>query len=323
MKHLSTILRSLQCRRVGVLFGGWSAEREISLKSGKAVCQALARKKIPYAAIDVTRRSILHIRRAKIDIAFLAMHGPFGEDGTLQGLLETLDVPYTGSGVLASAAAMHKPTAKRIFEAAGLPTPRWFTVKKGEREPRVPSFTRRWIVKPASQGSAIGVSLPQNESQYHAALRKALAVDYEALVEEYVPGKEITVGILGHRALPVIEILPKHSFYDFYSKYAKGGSRHLLPARLPETLRHRAADMALRAFEVLGCRHLGRVDLMVSRAGHPTILEVNTLPGLTDTSLLPDAAQAVGMDFDHLILEILFLALADAHKRHAQRHAHA
>jgi len=296
--------------KVGVLYGGWSAERKISLKSGGAVLKALKRQGVPHVGIDVTPDVAAQVRRAKIDVAFLAVHGPFGEDGRLQGLLDILNVPYTGSGVLASALAMHKPSAKRVFTAAGLPTPEWRVVSSKARDP-LPSLNHAWVVKPASQGSALGVSVVRRPAEWAPALKAALSLDTEALIERRIAGPEITVGILNGKALPVVEIVPKHVFYDFYSKYAKGGSRHLIPARLPAKTQARAQELAVAAYDALGCRHMGRVDFMVSKDGRPWILEVNTLPGLTDVSLLPDAARAAGLDFDRLVLTLLSLAVKD------------
>ncbi|MGQ0645128.1 MAG: D-alanine--D-alanine ligase [Elusimicrobiota bacterium] len=296
---------------MGVLYGGLSAERAISLKSAAAVLAALRRLRLPAAGIEVGPRAAEKILRARVGVAFLAAHGSLGEDGCLQGLLEILGVPYTGSGVLASALAMHKPTAKRLFQSAGLPTPRGFVVRAGEAAPS-PSFRRPWVVKPASQGSAIGIGIVRRPSQWKPALRRAFAVEPEVLAERLVPGTEVTVAVLDGRALPVVEIVPRHAFYDYHSKYAKGGSRHIVPARLAASVQAEAARLAVRACEALGCRHFARVDLIVPSAGRPQILEVNTLPGLTAVSLFPDAARAAGMGFDDLILEMLSLALRDA-----------
>lgn len=303
--------QKLRRRRLAVLYGGWSAERPISLKSGAAVRGALKRLGLPHAGIDVRPDVAQELRRRRVDLAFLAVHGPFGEDGALQGLLDVLGVPYTGSGVRASALAMHKPSAKQIFDSCGLPTPDWFCVRRGEKR-ATPSLKTPWVVKPASQGSALGVSVVRRASQWGPALRRALALDSEALVERFAPGTEITVAVLDGRALPVVEIVPKHAFYDFYSKYAKGGSRHLVPARLPAAMLRRASELAVKAFHALGCRHFARVDFMAPRRGAPALLEVNTLPGMTATSLFPDAARAAGLGFDELVLTLLSLALADA-----------
>ncbi len=275
---------------------------------------SLRRMRIPHAVIDVTRRVSEQLRRARIDVAFLAMHGPYGEDGTLQGALEMMGLPYTGSGVLASATAMHKPTAKRLFQSAGLPTPPWKIVGAGERNPKIP-FSGPWVVKPASQGSAIGITIVRRKSEWQKALRAAARLEKEVLVEKFVPGTEVTVAVLDQRCLPVIEIVPKHRYYDFYSKYAAGGSRHIIPARLPRAVLKKVSELSLAAFRTLGCRHLARVDLIVPGQGRPQILEVNTLPGLTNTSLFPDAARATGMDFNHLILEMLRMSLRDAGRK--------
>ncbi|HOW27064.1 MAG TPA: D-alanine--D-alanine ligase [Elusimicrobiota bacterium] len=291
-------------KKIGVLYGGWSGERAISLKSGAAVLASLRRLGIPCVGIDVTPRLPEQIRRSRIGAAFVILHGPFGEDGTVQGLLEMMRIPYTGSGVLACAQTMHKPSAKRIFESAGIPTPRWrLVVRDRFRETSMPF--KEVVVKPASQGSALGVTVVTRKRDFQAALRRSFRYEREALVEEYVRGTEITVAILGRRVLPVIEIVPQHAFYDFHSKYAAGGSRHLIPPRLPAGVIRRAEVLALRAFDALGCRDLGRVDLIVPASGRPTVLEVNVLPGMTQTSLFPDAARAAGLGFDDLILEIL------------------
>ncbi len=307
------IVSALRRKKVGVLYGGWSAERSISLKSGAAVLAALKRMKIPHVGIDVTPRIAEQVRRAKVDLVFLAVHGPYGEDGRLQGLLDILGIPYTGSGARASAVAMHKPSAKRLFQTAGLPTPEWFVLRKGET-PRTPSFKHPWVVKPASQGSAIGVHVVRRASEWVPALRSAFKLEDEILAERFIEGTEVTVGVLDRRPLPVIEIVPKHDFYDFYSKYAKGGSRHLIPARISDGTAQAVSELAVAAYGVLGCRHMARVDIMVSKSGAPFILEANTLPGLTDVSLFPDAARAAGMGFDELIAELLFLAMSEGKK---------
>lgn len=305
------LISRLKKRRVAVLYGGWSAERAISLKSGAAVRRALTRLGIPHAAIDVTPRLAEELRRKKVNLAFLALHGPFGEDGGAQAVLEMLKIPYTGSGVLASAACMHKPTAKKLMRAEGLPVADGFSVRDARAAfPHESPMPLPWVVKPASQGSAIGVTFVRSRDDWAGALKAALKTDDEALVERAVDGTEITVGVLDGRALPVVEIVPAHAFYDFHSKYAPGGSRHIVPARLPDAVAAEAQRVSLAAFKALGCRHFARVDLIVDRAGKPWILELNTLPGLTDVSLLPDAAKAAGLAFDDLIREMLRMAAA-------------
>jgi D-alanine-D-alanine ligase len=308
---------ALRRRRVAVVWGGPSSERAISIRTAAAVRRALSRMGLPHVALEVSPRLADLLRRHRINLAFLATHGTVGEDGRLQGFLDVLRIPYTGSGVLASALAMHKPSAKRIFESAGVPTPRWAVVPAGER-PTPTSLGLRLplVLKPASQGSAVGVTVARTISEFQDGLKAAGRVDAEVLVEEYVAGTEITVGLLGDRILPVVEILPQHAFYDFHSKYAPGGSRHILPARLTPAVYRRSQELAVAAFHALGCRHVGRVDLMVNRRGQPTVLEVNTLPGLTATSLLPESARAVGLDFEGLVGTLLTSAL-EGHGRSA------
>jgi D-alanine-D-alanine ligase len=310
VSKFASLLSVLRRRRIAVLFGGPSAEREISIRSAAAVRASLRRCGIAHRAFDLTSRVCEPLRRHKISLAFLTTHGTVGEDGRLQGLLDILGIPYTGSGVLASALAMHKPTAKRVFQSAGLATPRWAVVRAGDVvTPRTLGLSLPVVIKPASQGSAVGVTVARTLPQFRAGLRTSGRVEDEILVEDYVPGAEITVGLVGDRILPVVEILPAHDFYDFHSKYAPGGSRHLIPARLSPEVQRKAQEMAVAAFHVLGCRHVGRVDFLVDQRGQPTLLEVNTLPGMTATSLLPDAARAVGLDFDGLVLTLLELAV--------------
>jgi D-alanine-D-alanine ligase len=304
------LIRTLNKRNVAVLFGGWSGERPISLKSGAAVCAALKRLGVRHAPVDVTPDVAVALRRKKIDTAFLAMHGPFGEDGTLQGMLEMMGIAYTGCGVLSSAVCMHKPTAKKLFQAAGLSVPDGFVVTDAAAPfPSKKPMPLPWVVKPASQGSALGVSFVKSAADWRGALMAALAKDREALVERAVSGVEITVGVLGDRALPVVEIVPEHAFYDFHSKYAKGGSRHIVPARISERAAAEASRMAVEAFRAAGCRHFTRADFLVDKKDRPWLLELNTLPGMTDVSLFPDAARAVGLSFDDLVLQMLSAAL--------------
>lgn len=305
-------LSALRRRRIAVLFGGPSSERAISIRSAAAVRAALRRWGIPHRAIDLTPRVFEPLRRHKINLAFLTTHGTVGEDGRLQGVLDVMGIPYTGSGVLASALAMHKPTAKRLFQSAGLATPRWAVLRKGRRVlPRDVGLDLPVVIKPAGQGSAVGVTLAKTLGAFRAGLHAAWRLEDEVLVEDYISGSEITVGLLGDRVLPVVDILPAHAFYDFHSKYAPGGSRHVFPSRLSSAVQHKAQEMAAVAFHLLGCRHVGRVDFIVDERGQPTLLEVNTLPGMTDTSLLPDAARAAGVGFDALVMELLRLADRD------------
>ncbi len=290
--------------------GGWSAEREISLMTGKAVLQALKEEEYKVIGIDLDENIVEKLKKYRIDFVFLALHGPIGEDGRIQGLLEILGIPYTGSGTLASALAMNKIYAKQIFSQAGIPTPKW-TVLPSLHVTRYTLHGLNFplVVKPAAQGSAIGVSIVKKKEGLSSAIKKAKKLDKEVLIEEYIPGKEITVGILGEKTLPVIEIIPKTIFYDYQAKYAPGGSEHLIPARLEKRVAERTARIALAAHQALGCRAYSRVDLRVDGKGQPWVLEINTIPGMTKRSLLPDAARAMGISFNQLVLKIIEYSL--------------
>lgn len=291
-------------RRIGVLLGGTSAERAISLKTGQAVLASLKRQGFRVVAIDAAKPLPEALKKNRIDFAYLALHGTGGEDGCVQGLLEWLKIPYTGSGVLASAAAMDKKASKRLFDAAKLPTAPWYSLNKPEGMSSRLGYPV--VVKPSSQGSAVGVSIVKKAKDWPAALRNAFRYDRSVIVEKFLQGPEITIGILGHQVLPIIEILPQHHrpFYDFHAKYAPGGSRHILPARISAVHARRVAALAMDACRVLGTRAVARVDFIVDRKRGPCLLEVNTIPGMTETSLLPEAARAAGINFDALVLKI-------------------
>jgi len=295
-------------KRIGVLMGGMSRERDISLKTGKAVAKALTTKGYQVQPIDVTPRIAETLSKKKIDCAFLALHGRFGEDGTIQGMFELMRIPYTGSGVLASALALHKVMAKRIFHYEKIPTPMFDVlhmqmIKKGP--PREISLPLPVVVKPAREGSTIGISIVTKEKQWIPALKKAGQYDEEILVEEFIKGREITVGILEGLPLPIIEIAPKSGFYDFHSKYTKGETEYIIPARIPREKYLTAQDLSLKAFRALGCSGVARVDLMLDERNNPFVLEVNTMPGMTETSLLPKAANYAGIAFEELAERIL------------------
>lgn len=309
------VRRWVKGRRVGVLMGGRSPERPISLRTGRTVLAALKRLGIAACGIDVDRTLPQRLQRHRVAMAFLALHGPGGEDGSVQGLLEVMGIPYTGSGVAASAIALHKDLAKQVFRAAGLPTPGWTVVRRsnGRLGPKRFPLTR-WpvVVKPASQGSALGVTIVRTPTELHRGLQRAWRLSPRALVEEYIRGTEVTVGILGDQPLPVIEIIPANAFYDYEAKYVAGKSTHLIPARLPAKILQQVQALGLAAFRAVGAKAVGRVDLLVNRQMAPFVLEVNTIPGMTPTSLLPEAAHAVGISFDELVLKILEYSLADA-----------
>jgi D-alanine-D-alanine ligase len=299
---------SLKKKRVAVMMGGLSREREISLKTGKAILKALTEKGYMVTSIDVGDDIAEKLVKEKIECAFLALHGRFGEDGTIQGMLELMRIPYTGSGVLASALAMHKIMSKKFFLCEKIPTPCFEVFQREEIKkdpPKKISLPLPIVVKPAREGSTIGISIVRKDEELGSALKKAGEYDEEILVEEFMKGREITVGILENIPLPVIEIVPKSGFYDYYSKYTKGETQYILPARIPREKYLYAQEIGLRAFQELGCSSLGRVDLMTDEDENPFVIDVNTMPGMTETSLLPKAASYAGIPFEDLVERIL------------------
>jgi len=293
---------AMKKKHIGVLMGGTSSEREISLKTGQSIYNALREEGYKAVAIDVSKNIVSDLKKHKIDLAFIALHGLLGEDGSIQGLLEVLGIPYTSSGVLASALAMDKVKAKEIFQAHQIPTPAWQVVQKGQKA-RVQKFPV--VVKPVRQGSAVGVTIVEKQSQLPGALRQSFRYEDTAIIEQYIQGKELTVGVLNDQPLPVIHIIPQNKFYDFESKYAPGGSRHIIPAGLSSSLEQKARFLGVAAHQSLGCRGATRVDMILDNHNRFFVLEVNTIPGMTETSLLPDAAKACGYSFNKLVLEIL------------------
>jgi D-alanine-D-alanine ligase len=296
---------------VAVLMGGPSAEREVSLRSGRAVARALTAEGATVREIDV--RGPDFAVPADTDVAFVALHGTFGEDGKLQRILEERAVPYTGSDPVASELAFDKERAKQEFLRAKISTPRYEVVagKRGNLR-GLAEMTVPLVVKPARQGSSVGVTIVRDEAQLGAALAAAARYDARVVVEEFIVGRELTVGIFDGRALPVIEMKPRGEFFDYEAKYTAGQTEYLVPAPLDRVTAARAQHLALRAHAVLGCRDFSRVDLMLSRAGKLYVLEVNTIPGLTDMSLVPKAARAAGMTFEQLCARLVELALARA-----------
>ncbi|MDR2811883.1 MAG: D-alanine--D-alanine ligase [Endomicrobium sp.] len=313
----SDILTRLKNKKIGVLYGGLSSEREISIKSGKAVLNALKRLKFKAVGIDATRDVAEKIKKANIDIAYVILHGPMGEDGTIQGMLEIMGIPYTCSGVVASALSMDKDISKKLFRCNEIPTPDWTVIKQFEPFSEIKKYPV--VVKPVSQGSALGLAIVKNASQFAVAAKEAFKYDNEIMVENFVSGKEITVGVLNGRALPVIEIVPKGEFYDFKSKYQKGGSRHIIPARISSSAYSNAQSYAEKIFKNFKCKTLCRVDMMVDNRDKIWVLENNTIPGMTAMSLLPDASKAIGYDFNNLVLKIVESALYDNKKKETLR----
>lgn len=307
--NLQQLRSRLARKRLAVLMGGNSAERAISLRSGQKVLEALQGLGLTAWGADVrTWQDLTALKARRPDAAVLCLHGTGGEDGSIQGALEWLGIPYTGSGILASSLAMDKARSKEIFRAQGLPTPAWALLSDPRQVlPKLPGLPV--VVKPNRQGSTVGITIVRAASGLRPALRVAWRHDSQVLVEKFCPGREITVGILEEQALPVIEIVPKNGFYDYESKYTPGMSEHIIPARLPEAWQARAQKLSLAAHRSLGCRGVSRVDLIVDARGAMNILEVNTIPGMTGTSLLPDAARHAGIAFGELVMRLAVIAL--------------
>ena len=300
----------LKAKTIGVLMGGLSAEREVSLKSGAAVAGALRSRGYRVVVIDAGRDLPSVLARDGVDIAVNALHGRFGEDGCVQGVLELMGIPYTGSGVLASALAMNKIFARQLFAGAGLAVARCVVVQRRKSfDPAGIPFPFPVVVKPSQEGSSVGVSIVRSEEQLAPALTLAHRYDDEALVEEFIAGKEIQVGILEDEAIGAIEIVPKNEFYDFEAKYTPGGAEHIIPPRLSPRHLGQALEAGKKAHLALGCSGYSRVDLLVNESGLCYVLEVNTLPGMTATSLLPEIAQAAGIGFEELVERILATAV--------------
>jgi D-alanine-D-alanine ligase len=331
--------------KVAVLMGGRSAEREISLRTGRGVAQALRnlghqvaaldaangrllpagdeeRGALPSAALEPAGEAAL-VRPETLgdaDVVFLALHGAAGENGTLQALLDLTGKPYTGSGMLASALAMNKAMAKRIFEREGVPTPAWQLLPPDAPAARVAVEALGGlplVIKPNEEGSSVGLTVVQEVGQLEEALRLAGDTGQEILIERFIEGRELTVSLLGDDALPIVEIRPKSGLYDYESKYTAGKSEYFCPADLPRDVAARVRELGVRAAHVLGCRGVTRVDFRLDAGNVAWCLEVNTIPGMTPTSLVPMAAKARGMSYDQLVERMLEMAVADARGRQA------
>ncbi len=329
--------------KVAVLMGGRSSEREISLRTGQGVARALRELGHDTVSVDAADGALLPAGgeeararrldevlrlplRAQVavvdvdevraaDVVFIALHGTFGEDGRVQALLELAGKRYTCSGVLASALAMNKDMTKRIVLDAGVPTPRW-TVHRPGRPPGPADVEACGglpvVVKPNEEGSTVGLTIVERAEGLGPAFETALRHGDVVLLEEYVPGRELTVAVLGDEALPVVEIRPKSGFYDYENKYTKGRTDYFCPADLPEALARHVRELGLKAAQVLGCTGMSRVDFRLAPEGEPSCLEVNTIPGMTPTSLVPMAARAVGLSYEDVVARTLELAVADA-----------
>ena len=293
--------------KVAVLFGGKSAEREVSLKSGSRVLDALRRQGVDAHAFDPAERKLDDL--AVFDRAFIMLHGRYGEDGTIQGALELMGIPYTGSGVMASAVGMDKWRTKLLWRSVGLPVPEYVMLDSSsdfaavEKQLGLPLF-----VKPACEGSSIGVTKVRQSGELRPAYAEAARHDALVIAERGVMGGEYTVAILGNEALPIIRIVPATDFYDYEAKYLRDDTRYLCPCGLSDAREQELRALALEAFRVLGCRGWGRVDFLMDEQGNAYFLEVNTSPGMTDHSLVPMAARAAGLSYEQLVLRVLSLA---------------
>lgn len=299
--------------KVAVVMGGTSSEREVSIASGAQVVRALEELGYAVRSLDFDGHFVENIREIAPDVVFNALHGPGGEDGTIQGILEWLGVPYNGSGILPCALAMDKHLTKKLLAAEGLPTPNWDAYDLGGGVlPLLPgSLDLPLVVKPRNEGSSTGVTLVKTHEQWTQAMIVASTRTQNAQViaEEYIAGREFTCGILGDEALPVIEIVAGDDFYSYQAKYTAGGSRHLVPAPIDDDLAARIRMLALTVHRLIGLRDYSRTDFIVSKEGRPYILEVNALPGMTPNSLIPDEAAAVGISYEALVDRLIGYAL--------------
>lgn len=287
-------------KKVAVVMGGISHEKEVSVRTGTGVTAALKERGYNAVPLIVADDALQQIGDAKPDVVFIALHGRFGEDGALQGALEMMHIPYTGSDVCASAVAMNKLLTKRIAETVGVRCPRSMSLDEI-------SFPA--IVKPNREGSTVGMHIVRNQADLNAALKDATTLDSTVLVEEFVEGTEVTVAVLCGESLPVLEIVPKSGFYDYASKYTKGATDYICPARIDAQVAALVQEWSKKVYDVLGCRGVARADFMINQSGMPYFLEINTIPGMTETSLVPKAAAQMGLNYGDVCERVL----ADAH----------
>jgi len=297
-------------KKIAVLMGGPGSERDVSLATGRGVSKAL--RSLGAEVVDIDVRDEDFALPKDVDLAFITIHGTFGEDGQLQKILEERGVSYTGDGVEASRTAFDKILSKEKFREHNVATPEWEVIEVGER----PTIPIPLVVKPARQGSTVGVVIVKNASELDSAMAEAAKYDGKLLIEKFVPGRELTIGVLGDQALPIIEIIPKGGFYDFNNKYpflnpqAGGGAEHVCPAKIDATKTNQIQELALRAFRALGLVVYARVDVLLSDSGDPFVLEANNIPGMTEASLLPEAAAAAGISYVDLCVRIIALSRA-------------
>lgn len=306
-------------KKIVVVMGGPSTEAEVSRRSGTAILEALKAKGYNAEGLELNPATFANdIKASGAEFVFNALHGKFGEDGIIQGTLEMMGIPYTGSGVMAAAVTMDKVATKRFFMAEGIPTPKAHTYFRYEFKKRdltgeiLQEFSVPVVVKASSQGSSIGVVIVEKAEELEAALSEAFKYDREVLVEEFIKGSELTVAVWGNEekqeALPIIEITTVTGRYDYVTKYKVGASTHIIPAPLPEEVTKKVKEIAIRAFAVCGCSGMARVDFMLGEDNQPYVIEVNTIPGMTETSLVPDAGRAAGIEFPELCARILAMA---------------
>lgn len=306
--------------RIGVLMGGPSSERGVSLKSGKSVYEALKQANLDSVCIDIVTddadEDIKLISSCKIDCAFLALHGRFGEDGTIQEILEGLGIPYTGSGAMASRLSMDKVVSRKLLEVHGLAVPKYKVIKKDlyDKDYQLRnSFVFPLVVKPAAQGSSIGLSIIDKPEELINSIDLAFKYGDTIVLEEFIAGRELTVGILDNKALPIVEIIPRNRFFDYEAKYHQGMTEYKVPAALDETIVKKVQAAAVKTHQLLGCFGCSRVDIILGQEDNsPYILELNSIPGFTPTSLLPKAAKSAGIEFGELCLRLIELAYEKA-----------
>ena len=304
-----------QLGTIGVLMGGVSSERDVSLRSGRAVVDALTKSGCAVVSIDIDSQQreqiISKIRSADVQTAFIALHGKFGEDGVIQSILEELNIPYTGSGIKASACTFNKVTTQKTLRACGLPVADFYVADAASVDvdailAELKDFPL--VVKPSCEGSSFGVTVVHVKTDLPAALTKAFGYGDEIIIERFIAGREFTVGILDKKALPIVEICSQKQFFDYEAKYQKGLTEYIIPAEFPDGLAEHIGEIALKAHQALGCECFSRVDFRLDVENRPFILEINTIPGFTETSLFPKAARQAGMDFSDVCLKLIQLA---------------
>jgi len=319
MEETNHLKKEFRKKKIGVLMGGMSAEREISLNTGSSILDALIKNGYNAVAIDVDMNIAETLKQSGIETAFIALHGLLGEDGAIQGLLEIAKIPYTGSGILSSAVSMNKEVSKKIFNYHGLPTPPFqaFTLQKEDIDAirEKIHIPLPFVIKPSEEGSTIGISIVKEEKKIKSALSAALECSSEIIVEEFIQGRELTAAVINGKALPLIEIIPKSGFYDYQSKYTNGATKYIVSPEMDKNMELTIQNLAVNAYKALYCCGAARVDFILSEQNEPCILEINTIPGMTETSLLPKAAKKAGISFENLVEKILLQATLHKSKR--------